>query len=973
MFERFMKRTDWYYEEQLYDTSHSTDPTGAELDIDRLVNGNPAYWKTQIRCPTTPRKKKLVITDWRNTKREYFFGGLMDEGFELYVCQGTAIKLTSKNELRADLANLVKVNPTPKKEVIQIMANHGVPADHVLVLDYFLANQLAYTDIQEPLYIIDFSDLANKNDEFYHSILDSIEGRVGIIMPDSDDVIEKYLKQFIMKFEHISYLFSNIDAFEHLFTSVPNLVQTLESLKIYTRNNSLYPEFIKELINLRELDLDCSSIIAKSLKSLLVSCPHLEKLVLNHCKNINDSSEEFFLDENLRDLKDLDLGYSSITIKFLNNLLAHCPNLVSLKLWIINSGSEELQFSNLEKLKELELSGSITTKFFNSLLAHCPNLEKLNLTSNEIINDSNEEIQFENLKNLKELVLGNLSIKFLNSLPAHCPNLIKLSLRSCENINDSSEELQLNVNLKELDLMFSSITMKSLNRVLACYPNLVKLDLSSCHDINDINEAFQLNSSEELQLNVNLKELYLMFSSITMKSLNRVLACYPNLVKLDLSDCHDINDINEAFQLNKGLKELKELNFKSSEITTNSLIRLLVYCPNLETLDLTYCFGVKIDDPLLKKALANIKNVILPNLSSINSSSYGAASTSTGPRVDNITTQLPSRYRLDKNTQYKKQIFEVNQYFLPKSNGQPDPASYRLQVLNHIEKKNNEVCLDTATEIFEERKFETISIDEIQEAYHQQYENKPDYFYGQINLSLAKDKKYALPSLSTTDEIKYLSSNVPVDLWYCQAENLYYVSLQDGNQNATISYIVHTPTQKTPHFPEHIKKLIEFYHFRHPIPILDPGKLKGIDDNSSDSEILNAIKKQRKGSCRHRTLALITDIEKMSTTEKNDLTVRAVFNDCHAYPEVSYDGGGHYYRADLGGYKIKLNVKPLEKLNNKTSDPQNEKTDNSNANDNVQQPMVALQLHFQKKKILFLKISYYLTQSNPLMTTVLGY
>jgi hypothetical protein len=939
MFERFMKRTDWYYQEQLYDTSYSTDPSGAELDIDRLVNGAAAYWKTQTRCPTTLHKKKLVITDWRNTKREYFFGGLMDEGFELYVCQGTAIKLTSKNELRAVLANLVKVNPTPKKDVIQIMANQGVPADHVLVLDYFLMNQLELTDIQEPLHIIDFDYSIDKNDGFFDSLLNSIEGiRIGIQVFDKNDIIERYLNQFLKKSNHISYLVSDIDYFESLFTSIPSLAQTLESLKICTTSNPLNTKFIKELINLRELDLGSSSIIAKSLKSLLVSCPHLEKLVLNNCKNINDSSEEFFLDENLRELKDLYLGYSSITMKFLNNLLAHCPNLekldlmycknindsseklqfsnleklkelnlsflsinlnslfahcpnlVSLKLGIINSGGEELQFSNLEKLKELELSGSITTKFFNSLLAHCPNLEKLNLNLSEIINDSNEEIQFENLKNLKGLESVNLSIKFLNSLPAHCLNLIKLSLRSCQNINDSSEELQLNVNLKELYLMFSS-----------------------------------------------------------MKSLNRVLACYPNLVKIDLSYCNHINDINEAFQLNKELKELKKLNFSRSAITTTSLIRLLVYCPNLETLDLSSCLGVKIDDPVLKKALANIKNVILPNLPSINSSSYETTSTSTGPRADMITTPLSSRYRLDKNTKYNQNtVLDVNQYFLPKSKRQPDPSTYRLQVFNHIElKENGEICLVKArTATFEKRTFEITSIHEIQKVYDQHYENKPDYFYGQISLSLAQGEKYALPSLSTIDEIKSLSANVPVDLWYCEAENLYYVSLQDGyaNQNATIGYIVHIPSEMTPPFPKHIQQLIDFYHFEH--PTMGAGELEGIDDNSSDTEILNAIKKQRKGSCRHRTLALMADIEKMSTTEKNGVEVRAVFNGCHAFLEIKIPsvkwyqsfllpwigtsfGKSKFYKVDFGGYEATLNIKPIEKLENKNTSKQNEKTGQS--------------------------------------------
>jgi hypothetical protein len=1028
MFEQFMKRSDWYYEEQLYDTSYSTDPTGAELSIDRLVNGAAAYWKTQTRCPATPRKKKLVITDWKGNRSPEFFDQLMDDGFELYVCQGTDVKLTSKNELRADL---VTINPTYKEEVIQAMANQGIPADQVLVLDYFLMNQLECTDIQEPLHIINFNDLNDKNDEFCRSLLDSIEqdSRIGIKISNITNIngiTGKYIEQFFKKSKHIFYLSSDIDYIECLFTSMPSLGQTLESLTVDRNDLNLNIEFIKKLINLKELNWGGLSISAKSFYSLLVHCPNLEKLNLRNCQNIEDSSEEFQLKESLKELKNLALTSSSITMKFLGSLLVHCPNLVKLDLAncnIIDDTIKELQINeNLQKLKELNLGGSsITMKSLNKFLAHCPNLVKLDLNCCKNINDTIEELQInENLEKLKELSLSysSITMKSLNKFLAHCPNLVKLNLSGCKNINDTIEELQINENLeglKELDLYGTSITMKSLNKFLAHCPNLVKLNLPGCKNINDTIEELQINENleklkelslsyssitmkslnkflahcpnlvklnlpgcknindtiEELQINENLeglKELDLRGTSITMKSLNRFLAHCPslvklslafseniydsneelqienlkkikeldlsgpsittkslnrflthcpnlvklNLVKLDLNSCININDTIEEFQINENLEKLKELDLSFSSITSESLIRLLKYCPNLKILDLTDADCFSSEDEQISEALSKIKTV--KGLSNISSSSYARTSISTASCSDRAS--ISCRRYLDKNTKYDKNtVLEPNQYFLSISNGQPDPhpSHYRLRVLDHIEKKNGNVYLDKPEPVLKKCEIEITSIDKIQ-TYCQQYKNKPDFFYGQISLSLAPGEKYSLPSLSSMDKIESLSSDVPVDVWYCEAENLYYVSLQGNlNQNATISYIIHTPTKQPPSFPVHIQELIKFYNdFEHPEP--GAGKLNGIDDNSSDIEILDAIKEQKKGACRHRTMCFMNDIANMSKEELRGIKVRAVYNDCHAYPEISCDGGP-YYRADLGGHACKLKIKKLEKLN----------------------------------------------------------
>jgi MoxR-like ATPase len=673
MIEKFLQRSDLYYEVPVYSIAYSSDPTGGEPSVERLINSDSAFWKTIAHSSGQPRKKKLVFTNWRTgwESSQFFLRDFIDKGFELYIYQNNRVKRLLKGKL--ERYNKKPKGEPPQKpdvsveEVIQAMAKQGfsASADSIFLLDYFLINQLQFTDSQEPISIVILNDFKNKSSEFYTQVLNSIQTpRVGLrIEYKLDQLTTGYLKLFLEKFKGKIVYFSNLNKESHSLSNLLNYCPHLEILDLSNckKINEINSDKGFILSDLKQLDLSCSSITSDCLSNLLNCCPNLEGVKLHCCYYINTSlclADGLYLTK----LKELDLRESSITSDSLSKLLNCCPNLEKLNLIFYGINIWEglclADGSCLIKLKELALGQSSTnSNSFKKLLGLCPNLERLYLsyytleigsglvddelclsklkkltTSHSYISGSSlsklpslcpnlEELTLGGniegtlcfadclcLSNLKELILEVVSInsdsvrKLLNC----CPNLEKLKLNYDNNTSLCLADRLYLSRLKELKLSHS-ISSDSLSTLLNCCPNIEKLDLCACQNIKTISFL-----ADRLYLS-RLKKLNLRVSSITSDSLSTLLNCCPNLEMLNLNGCENIQ--TNLCLADLCLTKLKELDLGKSSITSDSLSTLLNCCPNLEMLDLNGCKNIQTNLCLADLCLTKLKELNLESSS----------------------------------------------------------------------------------------------------------------------------------------------------------------------------------------------------------------------------------------------------------------------------------------------------------------------------------------------------------------------
>jgi hypothetical protein len=71
---------------------------------------------------------------------------------------------------------------------------------------------------------------------------------------------------------------------------------------------------------------------------------------------------------------------------------------------------------------------------------------------------------------------------------------------------------------------------------------------------------------------------------------------------------------------------------------------------------------------------------------------------------------------------------------------------------------------------------------------------------------------------------------------------------------------------------------------------------------TTGTEYLNAILKEKKGACRHRALAFVEEMKKCFPK----IPTRILSHDCHAFVEVLINN--QWIKCDLGGYPVRLDI-----------------------------------------------------------------
>ncbi|WP_131793739.1 AAA family ATPase [Legionella geestiana] len=141
----------------------------------------------------------------------------------------------------------------------------------------------------------------------------------------------------------------------------------------------------------------------------------------------------------------------------------------------------------------------------------------------------------------------------------------------------------------------------------------------------------------------------------------------------------------------------------------------------------------------------------------------------------------------------------------------------------------------------------------------------------------------------------------PVDadihIAYSEEDNRYYIKSGTQTQTIRIHFVLQPAEPRhLPVLPPAIAALFE------EIKTYGSGELENTGDNWSGKDYLDAIRRQKKGACRHRAVAF-----KAAMTEYDPgIPVRIITNDVHAFAEVCIEGC--WLKMDLGGYPANLRI-----------------------------------------------------------------
>lgn len=282
---------------------------------------------------------------------------------------------------------------------------------------------------------------------------------------------------------------------------------------------------------------------------------------------------------------------------------------------------------------------------------------------------SSEEVdltidQIPESNHVKEIIGGNMiSAQLLRLLPK-CPNLELLNLSEflhpdsepIEGVSLALAEIPPNSHLETLILAGSKINGDQLPLLLAKFPHLQNLDISNCLRIDSVNNqrSRDIHLPGDLDLS-NLISLNASKSNISSNSVIQFLQRASSLRDLNLYDCPNL----DAFILpdDLDLSSLRNLNVGHMHPKMLRLFQLLQKTTNLEILDLSYLLfhegpGATFDLP---------DDFVLPSLRDLNMNHFDKYA-STEDVVDFVQRVIPNLKHIDIRDCQQLAYFDFSAY-----------------------------------------------------------------------------------------------------------------------------------------------------------------------------------------------------------------------------------------------------------------------------------------------------------------------
>lgn len=825
--------------------SYQDAPTG-DLDIDRIIRGKPC-WKT--RNTSKQKGKKLILSDWTARNWSYAktkavskaIARMMDEGFSFYIWQSKLIWNDATRIWQQGRLKSLTKNELTCLEQIDVRRD------------------------MKPVFNEELTAAANAQ---YHIAHDDIH------------VLDDYWVQRILSLD----------------------------------KNDIPPRYLREsdLCSVLDGDNQLSGVAQDKLFRLLTEATPPIELVIEDIFDITKQSDPESITSQFPHAR-IEQNYQKMILS-----LELVERLFKDKR-ITGDNGITIGMDELVNITDLELTGCKISQLL-TLLHAMPGLTRLNIKK-ELKQDVDLEIDENSLKNLEELVLhGNVRADVLQQFVFAAPKLKIIDLSNTVYIGTNTPFTPVGLDeLEIIDLHGTVINAREIQHIFEAAPKLKKIDLSeNPTDGQVIDIKFRSGTLKQLE------EINLASSHLTGDAVQSLLTTASKLKKLNLRNIN-LEKFDKHWLKAGSLLHLEEVTLDGTNITLEALEALLRAAPNLQEISLLGCqlkgkLSVEpgslpylreiiytdhyMDDPFMDSCWGAVNKwcEITAHSPRITKKSTGANQTlPTKPKKPNYKTYTEKT--VDANTKFDpKKEFNLTRIFYSLDTS-PDPlvSHYRLRVYNKIA-INQTACSPSAPfRLQQEGDLQLSAItklpvtsDVFDLTKNLKNSNEYRYVYGKQDLELS-DQWLPIASLSPSEELTDVHWDPPsngVDIQYSARDNLYYIRSKVGNLSLTLDFIIKIPT-KTSALPAEVQTSIRnFSKF-------ETEELK-LDANATGEDYLKAIIDKKVGSCRHRAIAFVKQMEEQG------FQARFIDNDCHCYVEIFHEN--QWKPCQLGGYPAKLNI-----------------------------------------------------------------
>ena len=944
--------TEFYRDETTSATGYQK-RQASNISLSRLARGKQDYWLSPL--PTKIIKKKtLIFADWsaiswpaekrNNVKR--ILAGLLDTGFELWIMQGTCLELLTREFLLARFnqdktlykIGLDSIHALPLATAKQLSLS---PEKYQVLDDYWIDRLIMGEPPLSPPHI-SLSTILNTLRAKHKFMMDTLYANTNTDNPFiSTDTDNPFISNDALIEDYADFV-------KHLSEAKP------------ARTSMMIDEFSTDADIARQMaSLDYPEALPKTLPVVtqykrVELALFMTEQIISAGKSALSGSFQCKL-EDLNNIEQLKV-YMRERVLYLDRFLKYTPKLKQLELHDQELGiSDRFDPGSLITLEKIVLEKcDVDIQLLHTLLSAAPNLKYLYLKHCSGLKDNDALESVLTLQNLETLFLGSgiLSLTNLKRVLSATRNLKKLNLSNCMIIGEDCDFTGLNLsmleeliyvnqkaerlaqiiyeapNLKVIEITASLISKKLLDHLLYNIPRLENLVLS-CF-IFDENYKPRLSKGCLPRLKKLVLESPMNNEETLEKYIKALLNAAPNLETIVLTDCN----LDFKLDFSPGdLSKLTEIDLSSSNVCIENVRSFLIAAPQLKRIALRNCEHIP---PIISAAAAQgvlsaenldclldgtwrkkgivldlaIKPVAFPAPATIvpdskprpNIDAKASRATMDAYTPYVFPTKSPShKQQVDADTTYNpREVLDARHIFSALDGGaHPAVNNYRLDVYQ-VAKVTEEHC--TLQHAFSLQKEGDLRLSPIS------FKTPAEIaaikggrlFCGQQTLRLSTEWQ-ALASLSPLEEMLGYSTSpkASVEIQYSARDNLYYIR-SDKQHTVDITFAVHVPKARAT-IPTEINHLIAKYlkFAAKPLTISQDAK--------TGTDYLEAILRQKKGACRHRSFAFMKE---MAATHPQ-IPVRIVNNDVHSYIEVCIDS--QWLGADLGGYPAKLKIeKPPE-------------------------------------------------------------
>lgn len=665
---------------------------------------------------------------------------------------------------------------------------------------------------------------------------------------------------------------------------------------------------------LKELNAAESSINSDLLSALLIKATLLENLNLEGCTELTEALDE---DIFLPSLEVLNVSNSSLTSVSLSSLLNNASQLDDLNLSNCSDLGEPLKKAPpLESLKKINAFGAnIDSDFLSSLLSSSPLLEEINIYGcNHIKKSLSKRLS---LKQLRKFYAANTSFDFffLTSFLKSTPSLEELTLSETSALSKDLDHASMTTPfideislplLRKLNLDGAIINPVLLSSVLSTVPLLEELDLRYCSQTSSVfvNEIF-LPSLK----NFNASE-----SEIKPALLAALLSNARLLKTLNLSRCRNLSA--ESLET-MNLSTLKVLDIMDMPMTKTALVKIVTHASNLDEIIVGKEESSFYKPNLLEKVSTyfdeNPEQFEFPQPEEADFDEKAPAlSNKAAEPLAKVIRERKKTESLDANTAPITRSYDLTRVFYSHlQEGEPAINQYRelvfdtigiepdvceLSHMGFLTNQSDELALETDNRVRREE-------EDTRALFDQSSSLSADHareYYGRLSLNLTVNWQ-PLPSLSANERMTHYHvspESTHIEIQYSQRDNLYYLK-SDNELSVTFDFIINAPEVNTVMHDESIQAQLQACReFESKALVLEEGPLTGAD-------YLTALKEQKVGACRHRTLVF----KDWMNEHFSHIPVRIVNNECHSFIEIRDEASTQWTAFDLGGYPVTVTIK----------------------------------------------------------------